>query len=434
MKTVAFKTLGCKLNQFETSAVREMFEAARFLSVPFTEKADVYVINTCTVTSRSDFKSRKEIRRALRKNPEALIVATGCYAQVSPDEIAKIPGVDLIVGNEEKGKIVSLLPKEKVSPPMIAVGPISDSTRYQDLCVFDFKDSTRAFVKVQDGCSFCCSYCRVPQARGRSRSKPLEEVIRQVKTLSVLGYKEIVLTGVNLGMYGVDLQGDLSLKRLLEEILKRVPSIGRLRISSIEPCEINKGLLELFSQHKALCRHLHVPLQSGCDRVLARMRRRYTISQYKEILDMITEMLPDASIGTDVLVGFPGEDEDGFRETLDFLREAPFSYLHVFEFSPRRNTPAFFFDQKVPPQTIHKRSTVLRDLSGKKAFLFRNRFLNKELEVIILKKRDCETGDLVGLTGNYIKVLFAGDDSLMNQIRRVKITQVSPDKTFGVLV
>jgi threonylcarbamoyladenosine tRNA methylthiotransferase MtaB len=402
VRSVALTTIGCKLNQFETEQMREAFEAAGYETIAPGEKADVYVINTCTVTSKSDYRSRQAVRRAVKANPEAKIVVTGCYAQLAPQELAGIPGVDLIIGNAEKGEITRLLSDTGEAAPRIeitAAGRIRkiDSQR----CLRGFGSYTRAFVKIQDGCDNRCSYCAVPLARGGSRSKPTAEVTAEIQTLVQEGYKEIVLTGVHLGSYGKDLSPACSLADLLRETAGL--NLERVRLSSIEPTDFSDELIDLLADPAMrICPHVHIPLQSGDDRILKLMGRNYTGKIYADLIDSIKTRLPLCGIGADVMVGFPTEDEKAFTNTYDLVRRLPITYLHVFSFSPRYNTSAACMEGRVDPERKKVRSRRLRRLGLEKSLLFRQSLIGQDLDVLVLatKKRGITTG----LSGNYVRV------------------------------
>jgi len=430
---VAFKTLGCKLNQFETWGIKEDFEREGFKEVSFKEKADVYVINTCTVTSRADYKSRYEIRQAIKRNREGLVIVTGCYAQTDPEAILRIPGVSLIVGNKEKREIVRYIDRLKdAASPIVEVGDILNHPRFMDLDVGDV-DTTRAFLKIQDGCNSFCSYCKVPYARGPSVSSPIKKVLKKIEKFVDMEYKEVVLTGINLGAYGRDLKEDIDLVGLLKEILK-IDRLQRLRLSSIEPANISKDLISLLASDSRICRHLHIPLQSGDQRILFLMRRGYTPSEYVELIDTINSELKDISIGTDILVGFPGETEEAFLNTINLVRGLPLAYMHIFPYSKREGTEASSFQDQVPPFIRYERAKELRRLSKEKSSHFRKRYEGKVLSCLVLNTRDTETQKLVGLTSNYIEILFDGRDDFINSILDVAITKVTEGKTFGCVL
>lgn len=405
VKSVAFVTVGCKLNQFETEQMREVAEDAGYVSTPATAKADVYVINTCTVTSKSDYRSRQAVRRALRLNPAATIIVTGCYAQLAAQQLAAIHGVDVITGNAEKDLIRQYLGMSKQPEPVIEV---TDSSRTIELSstqrLHAFGNYTRAFVKIQDGCDNRCTYCAVPLARGRSRSKPVADVTAEIAVLVGRGYREIVLTGVHLGSYGRDLSPPISLAKLLEAI-PPTGGLERIRLSSVEPTDFTEELIDMIADPGAgICPHVHVPLQSGDDRILRSMERHYSAAFYEDVIGRIADRVPCCGIGADVMVGFPGEDDRAFRNTYDLIAALPLTYLHVFAFSGRYDTPAAGMRPQVDPQTKKQRSRVLRELGRDKSYRFRNSLVGGDLDVLVL--RALMDGKSTGLSGNYVRVLI----------------------------
>ncbi|MEW5768550.1 MAG: tRNA (N(6)-L-threonylcarbamoyladenosine(37)-C(2))-methylthiotransferase MtaB [bacterium] len=429
MKTVAFRTLGCKLNQYETQIIQQMLLKSCFSVVSFDSPADFYIINTCTVTGKSDYKSRQAIRQAVRRGENSRVIVTGCYAQTNPQEISQIPGVDLIIGNSEKWQIL-----EYLSSTGVKVEDISNQNQFDTPEISDFGGNTRAFIKIQDGCNRQCSYCRVPLARGPSRSQSLARVISQAEGIVAKGYREIVLTGVDLGGYGWDLKEEVDLSGLLKELMQ-VDGLARIRLSSIEPTEIPEELIDLIRGPK-ICSHLHIPLQSGSDRILERMGRRYEAYFYKDLILNLRETVPGIALGADVMVGFPGEGEEDFNSTLRLIEELPLAYLHVFEYSRRAGTKAATFKPEVPPAVKKKRSEILRRLSAEKSLLFRKEFEGATLSVLILNTLDKETEYLRGLSDNYIEVLCPGvnGNEWFNRIAAVRITEVSSDRTMGELI
>ncbi|MDI6791250.1 MAG: tRNA (N(6)-L-threonylcarbamoyladenosine(37)-C(2))-methylthiotransferase MtaB [bacterium] len=427
MKTVAFRTLGCKLNQYETQIIRQMLIEANFSVVSFDSPADLYIINTCTVTNRSDCKSRQAIRQAVRRTQDPKVIVTGCYAQTNSKEISQIPGVGLVIGNSEKWRIL-----EYLNSAGLKIGNISDQSEFETPEISDFGGNTRALIKVQDGCNSQCSYCKVPFARGPSRSQSLSRIIAQAERAVEKGYQEIVLTGVHLGRYGEELKEKAGLVGLLKALMK-VEKLPRIRLSSIEPTEISETLINLLKEKK-ICSHLHIPLQSGSDRILERMGRGYTASFYRELVLKLDDSIPGIAIGCDVMVGFPGETEEDFNHTLKLIEKLPVAYLHVFEYSARPGTLAATFKPEVPPQEKKKRSEILRRLSAEKSFLFRKGFEGKTLSVLILNTLDKETGCLRGLSDNYIEVLLPGEGQWVNRFVEVKITEVTLERTLGELV
>ena len=433
--TVAFATLGCKLNQVETHEIQGLLESNGYRTVPFEEPAQVYVVNTCTVTGKADYSDRQMIRRAIARNPQALVVVTGCYAQTDPEAIARIPGVDLILGNQEKYQLVGLLDSlKKQVKPLVRVSDISQVRTVPAAPLTKFSGRSRAFVKIQDGCQHRCAFCIVPYARGPSRSQEPKRVVDQIHQLVNSGYREVVLTGVDMGHYGSDLVPRTTLAALLRLILANVGGLSRLRLSSILPAYFTPELVEVISGAPVIAPHLHISLQSGSDRILRLMRRPYNTRVYRLLVEKLVEAIPHLGLGTDVIVGFPGETEADFDATREFIRALPFSYLHVFSYADRKGTEATQLPDHVPPQVITQRSKILRELSQAKRLEFGKRLLGQRWEVMVLENRDKATGLLIGLTGNYVEVLFAGPNSLMREFVTVRITEVLPERTLGTLV
>ncbi len=407
MKSIAYSTIGCKLNQFETEQIREAVEARGHASASRGTAADVYIINTCTVTHKSDYRSRQAVRRAIKANPNALIVVTGCYAQRSPEEIAEIPGVDVIVGNAGKVRIADFVDGQKQDGPVIEVnGPEAESDLCEARQLRHFGSYTRAFVKVQDGCNYMCTYCAVPSARGRSRSKPPDVVRREIELLTGEGYKEIVLTGVHLGQYGMDLEPKTDLIRLLADVAG-ITDLKRLRLSSVEPNDFTDDLIDLMADPTMkICPHVHVPLQSGDDGILKAMGRRYTREFYAALVLKIAERIPDCGIGLDVMVGFPGEDDRAFQNSYDLIDSLPVTYLHCFSFSRRPGTKAYDMCGSVRPEERKRRSSTLRELGRKKNRDFRRSLIGKDLEALVLNRR--QEGLLTALSDNYVRCILKG--------------------------
>ncbi len=420
MKRVSFYTLGCKLNFAETSTIGEEFKKRGFKIVEFGEPSDVCVINTCSVTESADRDCRRAVRKALKTSPNAFIIVTGCYAQLRPDEIAKIEGVDLILGSNEKFKIFDYVSDfQKNYHAQIFVSPIVETNEFHIASSTPVADRTRAFLKVQDGCDYNCSYCTIPFARGKSRSPEINIIVEKAKTLAQLGYKEIVLSGVNVGDYGRKIGTNLF--ELVKE-LEKVDGIERIRISSIEPNLLTEEMIDYFINSEKICNHFHIPLQSGNDEILRRMRRRYTTELYKKRIEYIKSRNPDACIGADVIVGFPGETEKHFEITYNFINELPISYLHVFTYSERPGTDALNLPGKVPLIERHKRSEMLRNLGLKKKNAFYRQMIGKMLDV--LWESEVKDGMMFGFTENYVKVKMEYKPSLVNKILLVKITGV----------
>jgi threonylcarbamoyladenosine tRNA methylthiotransferase MtaB len=426
-KTVAITTLGCKINQFESAAMAETLGKEGFSIVPFDGAADIYVINTCTVTSKTDAESRRLIRRATRQNPSAKIVVTGCYAQVAFEELQDMPGVNLILGNGEKRGIAQMLAglgdTQQVLVSDIAQEQSTGGTRLES-----FAEHTRAFLQVQNGCDAFCSYCIVPHARGRSRSVPLAEALAGIRTFAGRGFKEVVLTGIHLGAYGLDLSPSLSLLDLLSAAEKE-HLVERIRVGSVEPTEVSDPLIGFLATSASVCPHLHIPLQSGHDRVLKAMNRSYATADFRLVMEKLTAALPAVCIGTDIITGFPGETDDEFQKGYHFLESLPLAYFHVFPFSPRTGTPAAAMDGHIHSSVIKERAKALRKLSEEKKKAYYRSFIGKELQVLV-QTRD-ESGLLKGLSRNYVPVFLEGDDSLLKAEQWVRITGVEREKVTG---
>ena len=434
--TVAFATLGCKLNQYDTTEVQALLEAGGFRTVPFETSAQVYVINTCTVTARADQSDRQAIRRAVARNPEAVVVVTGCYAQTNPDAVAAIPGVDLVLGTQDRYALPALLDQvRKRTRPLVRVSDVSLARTLPAIPVRRFTPGhTRAFVKVQDGCQHRCSFCIVPLARGGSRSQALDVVVEQIEGFVDAGYAEIVLTGVDLGHYGWDLSPRTTLAALVRRLLD-VRGLARVRLSSVLPAYFTEELVELIVGERRICRHLHVPLQSGSDRVLRAMRRPYNVRMYRALIERLAAAIPDLGFGADVITGFPGETDAEFDATEALVETLPFTYLHVFSYSDRRGTEAARGQApRAPAETIRRRTARLRRLSAVKQLAFRRAQVGRELQVLVLEHRERQAGRLVGLTDNYLELAFPGPDALMRRFARVRPTGEDGVRLEGALV
>ncbi|MCG7338588.1 tRNA (N(6)-L-threonylcarbamoyladenosine(37)-C(2))-methylthiotransferase MtaB [Staphylococcus sp. ACRSN] len=421
MATVAFHTLGCKVNHYETEAIWQLFKEADYDRVDFETNADVFVINTCTVTNTGDKKSRQVIRRAIRQNPDAVVCVTGCYAQTSPAEIMNIPGVDIVVGTQDRNKLIGYIETFKNErQPINGVGNIMKNRTYEELEVPYFTDRTRASLKIQEGCNNFCTFCIIPWARGLMRSREPEKVIAQAAQLVDSGYKEIVLTGIHTGGYGQDLK-NYNLAQLLRD-LETIDGLERIRISSIEASQLTDEVIEVIAQSNKVVRHLHIPLQSGSDIVLKRMRRKYTMAHFSERLTRLHEVLPGLAVTSDVIVGFPGETEEEFQETYDFIVDHQFSELHVFPYSPRIGTPAARMDDQIEEEVKNERVHRLINLSDQLAKTYASKFDQDVLEIIPEESGE-EPNTLVGYADNYMKVQFTGDESLIGQLVKVKINK-----------
>jgi len=412
MTTISVATLGCKVNQFESEALMDALEQRGYALIPFEEGAEIIVINTCTVTHRADFQSRQMVRRAVRSNPHSLIIVTGCYPQVEPDAFLKMQGVDYLLGNREKNQIPDLLPlMQKGKFPKVQVGDIQEEKHFSETPLHYFHRHTRAFLKIQDGCNADCSYCIVPHARGRSRSSQPEKVIENLKVLKEKGFKEVVLTGIHLGAYGLDLHPPFPLEKLFRQ-LEKEETPDRIRLSSIEPGDFSPELISTLSQSNKICPHLHIAIQSGDDEILKKMNRDYDRSFLSDLIREVHLRIPKLSVGADVIVGFPGETEEKFKNTYGLIESLPFSYLHVFPFSRRKGTPAFQFPQRVDEKEIKKRAEMMRELGKQKRQGFYRQFLNQELSVLVEDRKDKETGRWKGLSRNYIPVLLTNDNGI----------------------
>ena len=433
-KTAAFHTLGCKLNFAETSTIARQLTDAGYEKVSFEDKANVYVINTCSVTENADRECKLHVKRAMKANPEGLVVIVGCYAQLKPEEISAIEGVDLVLGAKEKFNILSYLDdlQKSENQGLIHSCEIGETDFF--IGSYSIGDRTRAFLKVQDGCDYKCTYCTIPLARGISRSDTIENVVKNAKEIAARDIKEIVLTGVNIGDYG---KGEFGNKKhehtfldLISE-LDQVEGIERICISSIEPNLLKDESIELVSKSRSFVPHFHIPLQSGSDDLLKKMKRRYLTSLYQNRVSKIREVMPDASIGVDVIVGFPGETEEKFMETYQFLNELPISYLHVFTYSERENTEAAEMEGVVPIPERKKRNKMLRILSEKKKMAFYQTQLGKTLPV--LWEHENKNGLMFGFTENYVRVQKPFDENSINQIEVLKLNKIENDGTVSVI-
>lgn len=436
MPMVAFHTLGCKVNHYETEAIWQLFKGQGYSRAEFDHHSDVYVINTCTVTNTGDKKSRQVIRKAVRKNPDAVICVTGCYAQTSPAEIMAIPGVDIVVGTQDRSKLLGYIDQYRNErKPINAVGNIMKNRVYEELDVPAFTDRTRASLKIQEGCNNFCTFCIIPWARGLMRSRDPEEVIKQAQQLVNAGYQEIVLTGIHTGGYGEDLK-NYNLAQLLRDLEQQVQGLKRLRISSIEASQLTDEVIEVLRNSDIVVRHLHIPIQSGSDTVLKRMRRKYTMEFFADRLVQLRKALPDLAITSDVIVGFPGETEEEFMETYRFIQEHKFSELHVFPYSQRTGTPAARMGDQIDEEIKNERVHRLIALNDQLAKEYASKFEGELLEIIPEErfKQNEETGLLEGYTDNYLKVVIPGDESLIGKIVKVKIVKAGYPYNEGQFV
>jgi threonylcarbamoyladenosine tRNA methylthiotransferase MtaB len=423
-KKVAFYTLGCKLNYSETSSIGRLFNKAGYQTVDFSDTPDVFVINTCSVTEHADKKCKKVVKEALKISPNAYVTIVGCYAQLKPKEIAEIPGVDMVLGAAEKFQIVDYITDLTKNPKALVYNqPVSEAKDF--IPGFSIGERTRTFLKVQDGCDYSCSFCTIPLARGGSRSNTIENVLEQAQEIATSGVKEIVLTGVNLGDFGIR-EGQRHDKFFdLVKALDEVEGINRIRISSIEPNLLSDEIIEFVAGSKRFVPHFHIPLQSGSDKILRLMRRRYKRELYAGRIAKIKQLMPDCCVGVDVIVGFPGETREDFIDTYNFINELNVSYLHVFTYSERENTLANEMKGVVPGSARAERSKMLHILSDKKRRAFYESQLNKTDEVLF--EGDIKDGFMHGFTRNYVKVKTKYDPVLVNELKTVLLTQISPD-------
>ncbi|CAM2754865.1 tRNA (N(6)-L-threonylcarbamoyladenosine(37)-C(2))-methylthiotransferase MtaB [Salinicoccus roseus] len=429
-KTIAFHTLGCKVNHYETEAMWQLFKGEGYDRVDFTQNADVFVINTCTVTNTGDKKSRQVIRRAIRNNPDAVVCVTGCYAQTSPKDILNIPGVDIIIGTEDRDKLIDYVNQyHEERQPINGVKNIMKKRTYEEMDVPYFTDRTRATLKIQEGCNNFCTFCIIPWARGLMRSRDPEKVVEQAQQLVDEGYKEIVLTGIHTGGYGEDLK-DYNLAQLLRD-LEEVDGLNRLRISSIEASQLTDEVIDVINDSNKIVRHLHIPIQSGSDTVLKRMRRKYTMEFFESRIIKLKEIMPNVAITSDVIVGFPGETEEEFMETFDFIKKHHFSELHVFPYSIRTGTPAARMTDQVDEGVKNERVHRLIELSNALATSYAEQFKDDVLEIIPEEEKD---GKLIGHSDNYLKVEVEGDASLTGELVKVKITEPGYPVSKGEVV
>jgi threonylcarbamoyladenosine tRNA methylthiotransferase MtaB len=425
-KKVAFHTLGCKLNFSETSTISRNFKEKGFDVVGYNSEADIYVINTCSVTENADKKCRQSIKKVQNINPNAFIAVVGCYAQLKPEEIAKNLGVDLVLGSEEKFNILDHLNNlEKNKTPEIYSCEISELSRFDSS--HSEADRTRSFLKVQDGCDYSCTYCTIPLARGKSRNKEISALVKETEEIAKAGIKEIILTGVNIGDFGRST--DESFFDLIRA-LEKVEGIERIRISSIEPNLLTDEIIEFVSSSKKILNHFHIPLQSGCNKTLAKMQRRYNRELFKSRVEKIKELMPDAFIGVDVIVGFPGETDEDFSDAYDFLNNLNASFYHVFSYSERPNTKSANFDHKVPHNIITERSKKLHKLTDEKQLSFYKMYLGEEAMVLFESSK--KNGLMFGFTENYIKVETEYDPNLIGKIVKVKLLDISENGNVKV--
>ena len=428
---VAFYTLGCKVNQYETNAMIQEFLKAGYDIVEFHEEADIYVINTCTVTNMSDKKSRQMIRRTKQLNPNSIVVAVGCYAQVAKEKLEEIPDVDIILGTNEKNNIISYVEEyRKSNQKEEAISDVLHQKEYLDFGEVTYTDKTRAVIKVQDGCDRFCSYCIIPYARGRVRSRSVESIVQEVKAIAQKGLKEIVITGIHIASYGKDLKEDITLIDLLEE-LDKIDGIKRIRLGSLEPTIITEEFMKRLANLEHICDHFHLSLQSGCNETLKRMNRRYTVEEFEEVVKRIRNYYPKAALTTDIIVGFPGETEKEFEKTYQFLEKIDFYKMHVFPYSPRKGTKAAVMQNQITKQIKEERSKKLIALSDENEKRQNEAYIGKEVEVLFEEKEGYYEK---GHTTNYMLVKVKTENNLQNTIQRVKILEAGRSSLVGELV
>ena len=474
MKSFYITTLGCKVNQYESDGIAGELAAHGWQKRHHSEGVDICIINTCTVTARAAQQSRQEIRHIIRSNPQACVIVTGCHAQTAAQEIARIKAVDHIIGHKNKFNIARAIinafsPQCPPSPaPVDGTGDPSDavpelqrhtgdgdpplSRGFQGIdalgepvgasctahAFHSFPpavtgDHTRAYLKIQDGCNAFCTYCIVPHARGRSCSMPMDEVMAHLMALHDKGIAEAILTGIHIGAYGLDLEEKSSLEALLQRIAAEKP-IHRVRLSSVEPRELTDGIINLICRHDIFCDHFHIPLQSGDDDILSRMKRPYTSALFKSLVMKIRRKMPHAAIGVDILQGFPGETEEAFKNTLGLIQSLPITYLHVFPFSPREGTPAFDFPDPVPRDVVRERCSIMRSLGARKAMEFQHRNMGRTLDAVIQDQTDPETGQLKAVTGNYLTIHVTGGNDLKKKPVKVTLDRVEKEHLMGHVI
>lgn len=424
-KRVAFLTLGCKVNQYDSDAMRSLFLSRGYTAAE--KDADIYVINTCSVTSIGDKKSRQLIRRIRREHPGAIIAAAGCYAQLSPEEVAAA-GCDVVVGNQNRARIVDYIEEAAAGRAGSHVVDIMQVAEFENLTVTpEGEEKTRAFVKVQEGCDNYCTFCIIPYARGRLKSRRPDDAVAEVMLLAEKGYREIVLTGIHLGNYGVDLRDGTRLSTLVERLLA-IPGISRIRLGSIESVEVSDELIRILQTERRVCRHLHLPIQSGSDAVLARMHRHYRLAEFKKLISTLREKIPGLALTTDLIVGFPGETEALFEETLETLRELKFSGIHVFPYSPRTGTPAASYPDQVSPAVKKERVHRVEEMETEIATAYRRTFLGKSVRVLAEELRG---GRWEGVSDEYIRVSFTGEGIEKGGLYEVRVTGLTEEGMEG---
>lgn len=431
MNTVAFYTLGCKVNQYETEAMTELFQKSGYQIVEFDSPADIYVINTCTVTNMSDRKSRQIIRRARKNNPDALIAVSGCYAQTAPEQVSSIEGVNLVIGTKDRADIVRLVEEANKAETVCKVGDILHDHTFEHLHITQYENRTRAYIKIQDGCSQFCSYCIIPYARGPVRSRPLDEIIEEVTKVSQK-FCEIVFVGIHVASYGRDLEHTTLSDLLLAA--NQIDAVKRIRLSSIEPMTLDETFVAKIKDCDKLCHHFHLSLQSGCDETLARMNRKYTTKGYKAIVDGLREVFPDVAITTDIMVGFPGETDEEFADTLAFVDEISFSDAHIFQYSPRKGTPAARMADQISAQIKEMRSKQVSQITKQSRHAFLSRFIGMTMPVLFEQWSHTKDGYFEGKTSNYMTIVCPASEDLSGQICLVRLDELKGDVIEGSII
>ena len=434
MRRIAFYTLGCKVNQADTASMERLFREAGYEIVDFAEKADIYLINTCVVTNMGQKKSRQMIHRAIRKNPNAFIVVSGCYPQTAAEEVKAIQGVDLIIGNQDRAAVVTLVEAAATEQSIDAydnVKKLSAQTAFEELSADCETEKTRAFLKIQEGCNQFCTYCIIPYARGPLRSRSLENIKDEVEKLVAAGFSEVVLIGIHLGAYGKELKNGTSLTDAVKAALA-VTGLARVRLGSLESVEVGEDLLDLMASDERVQRQLHLPLQTGCDDVLKSMHRPYDTKIFAELIQKIRAKLPDVAITTDVIVGFPGETEENFAATKEFVRSCGFSKIHIFPFSPRKGTPAASFSGVVSEKVKQRRAVELAEVDRESHEKYCESMLDKT--VTVLFEQESAEGLWEGLSGNYVRVYAKSEDNLSGKIRKITLKDLYKDGMIGEIL
>ncbi|MCR3758198.1 tRNA (N(6)-L-threonylcarbamoyladenosine(37)-C(2))-methylthiotransferase MtaB [Clostridium felsineum] len=431
---VAFITLGCRVNSYDSEAMAEKFLKSGWEVVNHDEKADAYVINTCTVTNMGDRKSRQMISKSRKVNENAVIAVVGCYSQVAPEKVSDIEGVDIVLGTKNKGDIVQYV-NEFINErnQIVNVKDVFTDKKFEDLNIYEYQDKTRAFLKIQDGCNRFCSYCLIPYARGGVCSKDPEKVLNEIKKLAEHGFKEIILSGIHIASYGDDLKGDWNLINIVEKI-EEIDGIERIRIGSIEPRFFDDETINKIKNMTKMCPHFHLSLQSGCSETLKRMNRKYTADEYKDTVDKLRKNIKDVSITTDVIVGFPGETEEEFNKTYEFLKGIELSKMHIFKYSPREGTKAADMKDQIDGNIKDKRSAELIELDKINENKFMSKFLNREMDVLFEKKFNNKEDLYEGYTPNYIKVVVKSNKDISRKILKVKLTEIKDEHLLGKLI